>query len=222
MQPLDFWYDCIGRHIAPDSSPEQSTKPQMETRMKKGTGLNRLGAGISAYYIALPGSSQLIGKFAMDDRPGLCFVNADDVSGEKVIAHWLADHAPLDRPWMIGVIGNASPNETFRISQPPGLCAFAQNNGGFEFNLASVREALKLIADFEWKKDIAPAIHAYEGRLKAVAAGDHSMIEKANDKLEKLLKKSPDLRTVLIGLCKLPIKPNSGEYQILSWYNRER
>lgn len=222
MQPLSFWYDCIGQRIAPDLPPEKSTKVALATHMKKGIGPNPLGGGISAFYIAQPNESFLIGKFAENDKPGLKFISSESMSGEKQIARWLIDQAPLDKPWMIGVIGNANPTESLRISQPPALCAFGEVNGGFEFNLTSVREAVKLMGDTPWKKDVAPAIHAYEGKLKAAATGLPHLIEKANEKLDKMFKKNPAIRPLLVALIKLPIKPNSGEYQVLSWYNRER
>lgn len=222
MQPLTFWYDCIGQRIAPELTPEKSTKVALATHMKKGIGPNPLGAGISAFYIAQPGESMLIGKFAMEGMPGLTFVSSEGMTGEKFIARWLIEKAPLDKPWMIGVIGNANPVESFRISQPPGLCAFCEGNGGFEFNLSAVKQAAALIGETPWKKDVAPAIHAYEAKLKAADSGDAQLIERANDKLNKMLMKSPEFRALLIALIKLPIKPNSGEYQVLSWYNRER
>lgn len=222
MQALTFWYDCIGKHIAPTLTPEKSTKVALPTHMKKGVGPNPLGAGISAFYIAQPGQSMLIGKFEMDDIPALRFINSADMTSEKFIAHWLIEKAPLNQPWMIGVIGNANPTESFRISQPPGLCSFCEGNGGFEFNLSTVKEAAVLIGDIPWKTDVAPVIHAYEGKLKAAGTGDAHLIERANDKLIKSLNKNPENRSLLVALIKLPIKPNTGEYQLLSWYNRER
>lgn len=223
MQALSFWHDCIGRHIAPQLSPKESPMTSLPTRMlKKGVGQNRLGAGINAFYIAQPGDSCLIGKFAVEDMPCLRFIDSEKISGEKYIATWLAESAPLNSPWMIGVIGKASPIESFYISQPPGLCAFSQASSGFEFDLRLVKDAVKLIGETPWKKEVAPAIHAYEGKLRASATGNQGQIDKANDKLLKMFAKTPEVRTLLIELNKLPIKARSGEYQILSWYNRER
>src|SRR5690606_21471195 len=129
-------------------------------------------------------------KTAADDMPELKFISSEEVSAEKLTAQWLINEAPINELWMIGVIGNANPAESLRISQPPGLCAFGEASGGFEFNLGIVKEAVKLIGDTPWKKDVAPAIHAYEEKLRASVSQDTFRITKANEKLDKLFKKN--------------------------------
>ncbi|OEO24423.1 hypothetical protein AX279_17290 [Pseudomonas sp. J237] len=202
--------------------PELAITQQVPTRLKKGTGLNRLGAGIDVFYIASPGSSSVIGKLEITERSELVLVASEDVSGEKHIAQWLIHEAPADTPWMIGVIGNANPINSLKLSYPPALCRFCGANSGFDFDLSAVRQAVSIIGDLDWKKDIAPALHVYQARMHANDTGDQDKAEKEGKKLLKMFEKNPHLRTALLALCRLPLKPNSGEYEVLSWYNRVR
>lgn len=219
MQDLNFWYECIGRHLAPDTAPAASTKAGVITRLKKGIGSNTLGAGIDAFYIAHKKKSFVIGKLEMPSNPALEFISSEEISGEKFIAQWLVNDAPEDEPWMIGVIGNANPNSGMKLSRPLALCRFCDTSSGFDFDLGIVRNAVKIIGDdLDWKKDVAPALHIFQSRLQ----GDEEKIERENKKLQKAFDKSPTLKKALLSLCRLPLKPNSGEYEILSRLNRIR
>lgn len=222
MQDLDFWYKCIGQYLSPNTAPASSTKVSVSTRLNKGIGSNTLGAGIDAFYVASPGKSFLIGKIEMPDIPGLSFVPSEDGSGEKFIAHWLVNDAPLDSAWMIGVIGNANPNASMKRSQPPTLCRFCAADASFEFDLAIVRKAVAVIEGLDWKKEVAPVLHTFQSRQQASAAGDIAKVEADNTSLQKAFAKVPALKSALLALCRLPLKPGSGEYQVLSWYNRVR
>lgn len=222
MQTLSFWYDCIGKLIDPTVTPELALSQSAPTRLKKGVGMNRLGAGIDLFYIATPGASTLIGKLEMKDRPGLSFVPSEDVSGEKFIAQWLINSAPDDSPWMIGMIGNANPAESLKVSHPLALCRFCGTSSGFDFDLRLVREAVRIIGKLDWKAEVAGALHGYQTRLNALEIGDLEKADREGKKLTKLFGKQPSLKPALVALCKLPLKPNSGEYQVLSWYNRVR
>lgn len=222
MQELDFWYGCIGRYLAPDVEPAASTKIGVQTRVKKGIASNTLGAGIDAFYIASPGKSVIIGKLEMPNMPGLSFVPSEDGSGEKYIAQWLVNDAPLDAAWMIGVIGNANPNASMKRSQPPALCRFCAAGASFEFDLSIVRQAVVIMGDLDWKKDVAPALHTFQSRQQANAAGNSAKVESDNKTLQKAFTKAPALKYALLALCRLPLKPGSGEYEVLSWYNRVR
>lgn len=223
MQELNFWYECIGRHLAPDTAPAASTKAGVITRLKKGIGSNTLGAGIDAFYIAHKKKSYVIGKLEMPSNPELEFVPSEEVSGEKFIAQWLVNEAPEDEPWMIGVIGNANPNSGMKLSRPLALCRFCDTSSGFDFDLGIVRDAVKIIGDeLDWKKDVAPALHIYQSRLQASGIGNEDKVERENRKLQKAFDKAPLLKKTLIALCKLPLKPHSGEYEILSRLNRIR
>lgn len=222
MQGISIWYECIGRHLAPDCEPDASTKVGVMTRMLRGTGLNTLGAGIDAYYIASPKKSYLIGKVEMPNLPELEFIPSEEVSGEKFIAQWLVKEAPDDQPWMIGVIGNASPNASMKASHPLALCCFCGASSGFDFDLGIVRQAVAIIGEMDWKKEIAPALHTFQSRQLASSIGDDGKVERENLKLLKAFEKTPGLKAALLDLCRLPLKTGSGEYEILSWYNRVR
>lgn len=225
MQDLNFWYDCIGRHLAPDTAPAASTKAGVMTRLKKGVASNPLGAGIDVFYIANKKKSFVVGKLEApkNSNPVIEFFPSEEVSGEKFIAQWLVNDAPEDEPWMIGVIGNANPNSGMKISRPLALCRFCDMSSGFDFDLGIVRNAVKIIGDdLDWKKDVAPALHIFQSRLQASGIGDEDKVERENKKLQKAFDKSPTLKKALLALCRLPLKPNSGEYEILSRLNRIR
>jgi hypothetical protein len=213
---ITFWHQLIGQHLT-NASPEDSVQPLVPTRLKKGVGPNRVGAMIDAHYIACgaEGGSFLIGKLELGDVQGLRFVARENTSGQRFIAHWLVHDAPLNEPWMIGVIGTPSAIQSLSISQPPALCRFGEANGGFDFNLAVVREAHAKMSHLPWKKVVAPAIHAYQ----AFRLADAGSAELAKAKMNKILAATPELRKILPSL---QVLPRSGEYEILSWYNRER
>lgn len=222
MQAIELWYECIGQHLAPESDPAGSTKIGVMTRKTKGVGPHTLGAGIDAYYIACKRKSFVIGKLELPNLPGLEFVPSEDVSGEKYIAQWLVNHAPEDEPWMIGVIGNASPNASMKVSHPVALCCFCEASSGFDFDLGIVRQAVAIIGELDWKKDIATALHTFQSRQLASSIGDEAKMERENKKLQKAFEKTPELKPALLALCRLPLKVGSGEYEVLSWYNRVR
>lgn len=222
MQAVEFWYECIGKLINPSLTPAAAITQSVNTRKLKGTGPNRLGSGIDAFYVASPGESVLIGKLELPNQPGLTFIPSEDRSGERFIAHWLIHKAPENAPWMIGVIGNANPVSSLKVSNPPSLCSFCRSGSNFDFDLSLARQAINIIGDLDWKKEVAPALHTYQTRLHAIDAGDPDQADREAKKLHKMFEKNPALKRALIDLCKLPIKPGSGEYEILSWYNRVR
>lgn len=213
--PIAYWHYNVGRFIS-DGEPEETLQPNVPTRMLRGVGLNRLGAGIDTHYIACEQDSYLIGKLEVENREGLTFIRSEDQSGQRFIAHWLIHKAPSDKPWMIGVLGKAKALPSLAISQPPGLCRFCESNGGFDFNLDDVREAHALIGDLPWKTVVAPAIHEH---AKYVQAATDAEREVRKVSLGKLLVKTPELRGVLKNI---KVRPLSGEYEVLSWYHRIR
>lgn len=213
--PLDFWHQCVGRHLS-DGLPAETLSPFVPTRLKKGVGPNRLGAGIDAFYVACPEGSHLIGKLEMTSVPGLTFHPSEEQSGQRFIAHWLMHEAPLDEPWMIGVISKANPLRSLALSQPPALCEFCQTSGNFSFNLEAVRQAHQLMGDLPWKAVVAPSIHAHARFLSAATETER---EAARTRLTDILSKTPSLKGVL---RQLRAAPGSGEYEILSWYHRVR
>lgn len=210
---LSFWYETIGKKLS-EGPAEGSTHPPLPTRVKKGVAANRLGAGIDAYFIADEHESYLISKTEMADQPGLRFLASEKESGARFIGRWLVEKAPLDRTWMVGVIGKANINASLQISQPPLLCYFCEANKVMSFNLKAVREARDLMGEIPWKEIMAPALHTYS---QYISAGNETLRKNLSEKLNKMLKKTPALRHLL---PKLNLRPDSGEYEVLSWYYR--
>lgn len=212
MSELLFWHEQIGSIIG--AADENTMCVSVPTRLKRGIGDNRLGAGIDAFYIACEGDSYLVSKTELPNTKGLRFVPSEDFSGERFIARWLAESAPTDRPWLVGVISKANPNSSLAFSQPPYLCVYCQANKGFEFNLSDFRADVELSQGIDWKM-LAQAIYAYDDFISY----DSYRKEKGSKSLEKLFKREPELKKIL---PKLKAKPNNGEHTLLSWYNRAR
>lgn len=210
---LLFWHETIGKKLS-NNEVASSTHPLVPTRLKKGVADNRLGAGIDAYFIADEQQSYLISKTELVNQSGLTFVPAEQESGNRFIAHWLMDKAPIDRAWMIGIIGKANINASLQVSQPPLLCYYCEANKVMPFNLKQVRDARRLIGDLPWKEVVAPGLHAY---AQYISASHENVRKTQSERLNKLLNKTPELRKLL---PKINIRPDSGDYEILSWYYR--
>lgn len=229
MADLEFWYEHVGRHLS-DAPIEQSSKAQVPTRLGKddpaaiasGKGKrvapNALGAGISVYYMATPGQTQVIGKLALADGPALRFIALDAPGARrpnKLQAEWLIHDAST--PFLIGMYGNANPNSSFCVSHHPTMATFCDPSGNISFNLVWLREDVARIGDFPWTT-LAPALYCYAALRNADPGSPASLA--AKKQLAKLLNASPDLRALL---PKLHVRSGSGEYRILSWfYSRER
>ena len=61
-------------------------------------------------------------------------------------------------PCMIGVIGNASPNASFRVSHSAANMIYCEAGKGFCFSLDKIKRARELIGDQSWSDTISPAI----------------------------------------------------------------
>lgn len=212
MKPIEFWFEHIGTKLDSSSAPEESTGLSIPHRALKGVKPLRLGA-IDVFYIAAKPTSYLIGRIDLPSCEDIQIIGTETVSARKHIASWLINESTT--PFMVGVIGNANPNASMSISHTPSRGQFCESGAGFMFNLETIRSALPLIAELNWKSDIAPALHQVAKYREA--AGETKDYEK--QKLLKLFNRKPELRHTI---SKLDIRPNSGEYTLLSWLNIER
>lgn len=208
--PLDFWHNCIGQHLVPGSAAANSSQLAVPMRTKKGVKSLRLGA-IDAFYIASLHGSQIIGLLELPSTPELRQVPSETTSARKHIAQWLLRSA--EPPFLLGVIGKASPIASLRISTVLSHCYFCEAGKGFTFDLGRVRAAHALFEPFPWKTVVAPAIHSYD-RFRMNA--DPSPAEKKA--LLDRFAKNEGLRSAIVNAG---VKSRSGEYTILSWSNIE-
>ena len=218
LDAINFWHSHLGRHLS-DALPAASSKARVETRMKKGVGLNTLGALISAHYIVTHDKAWLIGKIARENTANVTFVPSDGderVSGEQFIARWLVSN-DFVTPCMIGVIGNANPNGSFCISHSSAKIFYCEAGKGFSFDLNKVKRAKELIGEMSWRDTISPAIRQYYALIDARASGTAFAIQKENTKMIKMLAKSPQLVQMI---PEMDVRPGSGEYVMLSWLFR--
>jgi hypothetical protein len=211
MNPVEFWFQHLGRYLDPSLAPHQSTGLSLPHRTNKGVKALRIGA-IDAFYVACPAKSKLIGRVEVPSSASVQVLPAEQVSARKTIADWLIDDA--EAPFMVGVIGNANPNASMAISHTPARCTFCDAAGRLVFDLGKVRAAAKLFAGMPWK-DIATGIHQY-ARVQ-MATSDQLAFEK--EKLSRLFQKTPEMRRVLV---QADIRPFSGEYAVLAWSQIER
>lgn len=216
IEDLQFWHQHLGQYLS--AAPlAQSAKALVETRLKKGVGMNALGAGIDAHYVVTPEHAYLIGKIERSNTDKVSYIPTDGVNaimGNRVIAKMIIEAETLSTPFMIGVIGKANPNPSFEVSHTLARCVFCASGAGFSFNLDKVHAAVKLIGEIPWKT-FAPAIHQLSKYQMARAGTNLHRTRKELDKLNAIFNKTPQLRELLL---KADIRPNSGEYQMLSWY----
>lgn len=214
LSPLQFWHTYCGQFLSTSDVLEDSAAVTIPYRTKKGIQPIRIG-NIDVYYAASTEKSMLIGQIEMPNTKTMEFVPTERVSARKHLAQWLILEAKT--PFLIGVIGKANPVSSFKISQSNSQVFFCEKNAGFAFNLDTVRHAQKLIKEsgLEWKK-VAAALHLYETfKQDQQTTADI----KAKNKLIASFDKLPALRDLL---PRLHIKPNSGNYTILSWFFIER
>lgn len=211
MTGVEFFHAHLGRHIGVEDggSVKSARVPQ---RVKAGVSDLSLGQ-MDTFYIVAETRSMLIGRAELPDTPTVQFVATEDVSARKFIAEWLLGQASA--PFMVGVISKAHPEPSFCVTHHIAQTTFCDTSGNVTFNLEIARQAYQLIKHLPWKTVVAPAIHTYSDFK--LAPQENNQKERA--RLMKLLEKTPELKTIL---PKLEVRPNSGEYSVLSWANIER
>lgn len=203
--PLAFWYEHIGEKLgAPDAKSALSVfLPQ---RSKDTTKSMRIGTGRPTFFMAAKDNSEIVGGIDLPDQPDIKFVAAENVNARTYVAQWLLTAQP---PYIVGVIGKANIASSLSITHSERLGIFCEANNCFQFDMAAIRQAQALFADFPWST-VAVTLHEY-ARYQANAT------PASREKLKKAFAKLPGLREALAAAR---IKPGSGEYEILSWLNR--
>lgn len=218
---LQFWHENLGRFMS-DAAPERSGKAAVPTwlgksdpeSVAKGKGLRvapwPIGAKIPLYYIATPAHAWVFGKVAMESTDRVTFrvgLGEDKVDGRHEIVRWLMEEG--DAPFLVGVVTEANPNDTFRISHHPTRGFFCESSGGFSFNLEETREDAALVSGKPWR-EVATAIYRYDEFRRAPHGSPERML--ARDNLAKIFKRMPELQSVL---PKIKARPGSGEMELL-------
>lgn len=206
MSPLEFWFAHVGQKLG-GQTPEESVALLLPHRTKKGVAPLRLGA-LDVLYMVSEGDCRLVGRLEMPEQPGLKVVPAESVSAYRYLAEWLQDEART--PYMVGVIGKANPIASMALTHSERLASFGEAGGGFGFDMVKVREAYAALAGIPWKQ-AAVAMHDYQRYRVEPTETNKAKLLKAFDKFS-------GLREALVAA---DVRPGSGEYQVLSWLNRE-
>lgn len=211
MKPTEFWSNTIGLHITPSAPHPQPWAYMVPHRTNNGVKPLRLGA-IDAFYFGSNHGSFILGRIEHPNTASLRIIGTEDVSARKYLAHYLIDKAKT--PFIVGVIGNASPESSFSISHTLNRVTFCEASKSFTLDLDKVRLAYKILEKFNWKKDVVPLIYA----LETYRTESDKMSSKFAKAKSDLSKSSAEL---LAAVNQSSIKPYSGEYTILSWANIE-
>ena len=211
MNDIEFWHGCIGSQLDSSLSAQQSPGAMIPHRTLKGIKPLRIGA-IDAFYYGSEKGSFVLGRLELPNTDSTQFIGTEDVSARRFLARYLIENA--EAPFMCGVIGNASPVSSFKVTHAIARSTFCEAGKSFHFDLGKVREAYQLLSTFDWKKEVASLIYAVETYRTEKNQRSLKWI-KANEAIRKA---SPDLRS---AVNRAAIKPFSGEYTILSWANIE-
>lgn len=218
---LQFWHENLGRFLS-DAEAERSSKAAVPTwlgkddaeSIAKGKGLRvapwPIGAKIPLYYIITPVHAWVFGKVALESSDRVTFrvgLGEDRVDGRREIVRWLMEDG--GSPFLVGVVTEANPNDTFRVSHHPTRGFFCESSGGFSFNLEEVRADASLLSGKPWK-EVANAIYRYDD-FRSADQGSPERV-RAGEQIAKIFKKMPDLQAIL---PKLKVRPGSGEMELL-------
>lgn len=218
---VQFWYEHLGRFMS-DAEVEKAAKAAVPTwlgkddpdSIAKGKGVRvapwPIGAKIPLYYIVTPAHSWVFGKVALDSNERVSYRvgSAENrVDGRREIVRWLIEHGST--PCMVGVVTEANPNASFRVTHHPSRGFFCEASGGFTFNLDEVRADAAKLSGKPWK-EVATLIYRYDDYRNAEQGSLER--ERAKASLAKLLKKMPEMQAILPTL---KVKPGSGEMELL-------
>lgn len=206
LSPLEFWHTHVGQKLGP-FTPEESVACLIPHRTKKGVAPLRIGASGVVYMVSAT-DCRLISFIELPDQPGLKFIPSGTVRPMKYLAHWMLNEATP--PYMVGVMGKASPKASLTITHNERMATFCEANANFYFDVDKIRQAQGIFAPFPWKTVSATLYQYQEYRL------DPTEARKA--KLSKTFAKHPGLREAIRDGG---IIAGSGEHTVLAWLNAE-
>ena len=183
---VSFFHQHLGRHLDPKATPKQSIaspkapivtnkviKERQQDPSRPGIP-DRVGAGIAAYYAVTDGHAWLVSQAELPQTEAVTQLMLKDaagtprINGMSWLAHWLADEAPADRPFIIGTLENANPLQRLALSLPPHNVTVCHSNaklGGVSLSLQRYRQAVRVIED----NDIDWPIFKKATRLKELS-----------------------------------------------------
>lgn len=238
---IAFFHEHLGRHLAPDATPEKSVAPSLPTRTKHSCAarkkdpdaeldVRRVGTSMPVFYIVTEDRSLFLSNTEPPSAPGVESVRIDPedgkatISGQQYIAHWLYHEAPRDRPFLIGNIEKANPAPSVMLSYPPHRVRFCTTSGrigelsihldDYRADIASVKES-----GIPWR-DVKKTLRMrHEMRVLARSDADDYQATNREAKLRKQIKrvqkKHPD---ILRLLSRLNVMPGSPDETMLGWF----
>lgn len=220
--PVQFFHRHIGRYLTPGPDPAAGLSVLLPTRCggkAKEASIKQLRIGaLDAYFWAAEAGSGFVSRIDGDSEPAFLsktpikMVPSESESGEKYLAQWLLFEAKA--PFMVGMIGRASPLKTLKVSPHEKMGTFCRSGGNVTFDLPALRAAYQLFKPFEWFW----VNKALEQRERYQMACEEKR-KGERDKLIKMFEKMPGLQEAIQAS---PIKPFSGESVILGWANIQR
>ncbi|MCC1496772.1 hypothetical protein [Alcanivorax sp. 1008] len=204
---VELWMECLGTPLGYDD-PDTALGPILPQRGAGGVIKEyRLGSGRPVYLMLSPGNSVLVSAIALPDQPGLTFVPDESVDGPRYMAEWLLTARP---PYIVAIAGKASLGPFLTMTEDERFGMLCQSAGNQSFDMTVVRRAKQALEPFDWRT-AASTLHLMT-RYQA------SPSEADREKLRKAFAKTPGLS---VALMQSGLKPNSGEYTLMSWLNRQ-
>ena len=204
---IDMWVTCLGKPLGHEAA--ESALGMVVPQRGAGGAIKeyRLGSGRPVYLMLSPGKSEVVGPLELTSQPGLRFISDETEDGPRYLAHWLLDAKP---PYVVAVAGKASLGPHLVVTTDDRFGVLCQSSGNLPFDMTVVRRSHELLAPFEWRT-AASTLHLMTRYQRQPNDADRL-------KLQKAFAKTPGLGQ---ALSQSGLKPDSGEYTLMGWLNRE-